>query len=116
MKRLLFVLVFTLALNGCMDLQVKMKLQSDWSGTANFELVMLDQMYQMIKMQVQQSGQDVFLLQDNEEQARASLASSLEAEGARLTKFVNKVEDGMRTVSMEVAFKDGKKFVQSEKQ
>ena len=112
MKRLLPVLLVALALNSCMDLQVKMKLQSDWSGTASFDLVMLDQMYQMIKMQVQQSGQDVFLLQDNEAQARATLESTLESEGARLTKFVNKVEDGMRTVSVEILFKDGKKLIE----
>ena len=111
MRHILPVLVLAFVLNGCMDLQVKMKLKNDWSGTASFELVMLDQMYQMIKMQVQQSGQDVFLLADDEDRARASLASSLEAEDARLTKFVNKVEDGVRTVSVEVAFKNGKNLI-----
>ena len=103
MKRLLLALVLAcLGLTGCMDLKVKMIIAQDWSGTAVMRLEMLDQMFEMIKMQLKQSGEDMSFFDEE------SLRAKIEEDGGELKKYSSTSEVGIRTMELEISFKNAR--------
>ena len=103
MKRLLFALPCLLIL-GCLDLSMGVKMKADWSSSYVLEVEMLDQMYQLILAQGQQSGMDVSLFNKDSFEAMAK------ENGGRLNRFSNEVKDGTRKILMDAWFPDARKL------
>lgn len=103
--RWLVLIAFALFLNGCMDLKMKMTIEKDWAGTAELRVEMLDQYYQLIQMQVQQSGENADLFNED------ALRSQVEADGGQLVRYVNKSEEGIRTIDVEMRFPNARDFM-----
>jgi len=104
-RMLILALAGCLTLSGCMDLNLKVAVNRDWSGSGVFQLEMLEQMYQMVSMQASQAGADLSLLDEDK------LRALLENEGGKLTRYVNKVEQGVRTVDVAFEFTDAKRMI-----
>ncbi len=107
MKYLWFILIMVgLGLNGCMDVNIKMTVNKDWSGSAVLHLEMLDQMYRTVKMQMEQTGEDLSFFDEDD------LRKTVEEDGGILKKFANEEGSGVRTIDVEIWFKDARVMIE----
>ena len=102
---LLLVLLSSLLLTGCMDLNLSLKIKGNRAGTGVVQLEMLEQMFQMMQVQGQQAGADFTLFEED------ALRASLEEKKGRLKKFSNEVVDGVRKINIEISFADMHQFI-----
>ena len=105
LPRLLGIAIL-IGLTGCMDLQIKMTLKDDWTTTAYMRVEMLDQMFELLKMQIQQSGESADFLNE------ASLREKIEGDGGKLVKYVNEVDEGIRSLEIEMWFPNAQTLVE----
>ena len=98
MKRFLSLSALLLvAYTGCMDMNLNLKLKQNWAGSFDVKLEMLDQIFQLMQVQAQQSGMELAGLLDEE-----VIAQKVKENGGSLEEFSNSVEDGMRKVLVKI--------------
>lgn len=107
-RSLLFLLcALSLTLTGCMDLRMQLTINKDWSGTTNIRVEMLDQLFQMVKTQMQQASTDLFFLDKD------ALAAKAEADSGKLRNFTNKNDNGIRQLHVELYYKDMRQMLKT---
>lgn len=101
-KTSLFLMLATLVCTtSCMDLNLKMQLKADGSANAQFQLEMLDQLYGNMKGMAAAAGYDLSMLE------KAGAETFFSEHKGRLDSYSNEVNQGVRTISMNIITKDG---------
>lgn len=106
MRQLIILLIVTLSLTSCMDVDMQLKVGSRGNGELDMRFEMLEQMYTM--MRSPQEKQDGIQLSLFEESALNALA---EDHGGRVLRYRNTLEEGVRKVSVYIVFPDAKAMV-----
>lgn len=108
MKRLgISAILACLLLNGCMDLNMKIHITSDWSTTIALRMEMLDQNFQLLSTQMKQTGSTLSLFDED------AFRGKITEVGGKVNRFSNTMEQGIRTLDVEMWFPDGRNTLAS---
>lgn len=94
-------LVLSIGLTGCMDITMKFKIEQDGSSVVNMQLSMLEDRYQMLMAQGQQTGADFSMFN------KAEVERMAQQFNGEVLNFKNDVVDGKRDIDVAFRFRDG---------